>query len=465
MASSLLAQIASPTLANPAQAFIAGREAGTQRNLLQQQVLGTELANQASATALTPEALALQRAKTMEQQSLLEQQAIGQGLSNQAAQVGLDEGALEAKRKEIGVGLLNAQSAGAGETRTMILQSMLNDPNLEEQGRGLITNLLNTPSEQQDTALASMISGFTQAGYIEDTSTGGKTPEQIQQALDIESGTLAAREAELAERIRARETGSDTGTVTLSSLGKLMRERDALNPETNADDIAAYNAVIDGMMNDATDADIQAQADNLAIQVVQGRLDPNTISKRGGLQQTVYSTIEENYPGTNLAQLSANVKFWSNASNLQSRGLIGGVQPLFDSLLETGKELDNTSIKVLNRVVNFAKEQTGDPGIVAFNNLRDDVIAESERILMGSGVLSDTKYIRALGNVNSAQSYKQLEAAIAQLENVIRARLHALDEAPFQEASPSASAADKIVADKAAVAARATQTADPLGIR
>lgn len=188
----------------------------------------------------------------------------------------------------------------------------------------------------------------------------------------------------------------------------------------------------------------------LAKQVADGRLDPNAISKRGGLQQKVYAEVERISPGFNFTGATANAKFATNSGNLTSRALIQGVEPLYTKLEETGKALGNTTIPGVNRVMNWAKEQAGNPEIVAFNNLRDDVVAESERILLGSGVLSDNKYLRAVKNVNSAQSYPQLKAAVTQLRMTVKARLDALDKKPF----PSIGG-NKQISGKA----------DPLGIR
>jgi len=179
------------------------------------------------------------------------------------------------------------------------------------------------------------------------------------------------------------------------------------------------------------------QVGTLAQQVAEGRLDPNTISKRGGLQQAVFAEVEKIAPGFNFTGATANAKFSQNSGNLQTRALIQGVDTLYEKLLETGKELGNSSLPGVNKIVNWAKEQSGDPKIVAFNNLRDDVVAESERVLLGSGVLSDSKYLRAVKNVNSAQSYPQLQAAVEQLKLTVSARLEALDKKPFPNANPN----------------------------
>jgi hypothetical protein len=52
---------------------------------------------------------------------------------------------------------------------------------------------------------------------------------------------------------------------------------------------------------------------------------------------------------------------------------------------------------------------------------------------MGSGVLSDTKYLRALHNLNTAQSPAQMGAAIQQMMLVISKRDEALRAQPYPQ--------------------------------
>lgn len=178
--------------------------------------------------------------------------------------------------------------------------------------------------------------------------------------------------------------------------------------------------------------------ETLSKQVIDGRLDPQMISKRGGLQQAVFNRVEQLAPGFNLVGANANARYATNPSNLQSRGLAQGVEPLYEQLEAAGQKLDNSNLQAVNKVGNWLKEKTGDPDIVAFNNLRDDVVAETERVLLGTGVLSDSKYQRALHNLNSAQSWPQMKSAIQQLRNVVSARLEALDLRPFPNVNPAA---------------------------
>ena len=122
----------------------------------------------------------------------------------------------------------------------------------------------------------------------------------------------------------------------------------------------------------------------------------------------------------------AAVKFQAATGTLQNKAILATVDPLLDELTKTGKALGNSNIQGWNYLKNTFKEATGHPDIVAFKNLRDDTIAEVERGLLNTGVLSDTKYIRAAKNVADAQSFPQLQAAVKNMRIVIKARLDSI---------------------------------------
>jgi hypothetical protein len=175
----------------------------------------------------------------------------------------------------------------------------------------------------------------------------------------------------------------------------------------------------------------EEDAMSFAQQIVGGKLDINTLPKRGSVRQQILSKVYQIDPNFNVINAEADAKHRKDAANLRGIALIRGLDPMFENLRQAGAQLDNTGIPVWNKIKNRAARATGDPDIVAFDNARDDFVAEAERILLGSGVLSDSKYNRALENLNSAQSPEQMEAAIDQIKKVIAAREEALIDRPY----------------------------------
>lgn len=171
-----------------------------------------------------------------------------------------------------------------------------------------------------------------------------------------------------------------------------------------------------------------SDAENEALsRAIDNGLDPYKVNSRTA---KIYARQEMQHPGRRWNELGAQAAFERSATTTNTKALLNTIDPLLDNLEKAGTILGNSSLPGYNRAMNFLKEQTGSADIVGFNNLRDDVVAEVERGLMGSGVLSDSKYNRAIKNINSAQTLPQLKAAIKNTRMVIRARLDAINRGP-----------------------------------
>jgi hypothetical protein len=158
-------------------------------------------------------------------------------------------------------------------------------------------------------------------------------------------------------------------------------------------------------------------------------LDPYKVNSRTA---RIYADSELRHPGRMWNEAAAQAAFQRSNQTTQSQALLNSIDPLYDELLVAGKRLKNTKWPLVNRPMNWLKEMTGNEDVVAFNNLRDDTVAEIERGLLGTGVLSDSKYLRAVKNINSAQTFGQLEHAVKNTKIVIKARLEALAKGPWQ---------------------------------
>jgi hypothetical protein len=162
----------------------------------------------------------------------------------------------------------------------------------------------------------------------------------------------------------------------------------------------------------------------------EGRLEPDKLNSRTA---KIIAGLELKAPGTDWNAISAQTKYEKSATATNTKTLLNSVTPILDKVYQAGIDLQNSPMPGVNKVTNFVKEQVGNDKIVAFNNLRDDAIAEVERGLLGSGVLSDTKYIRAVKNLNSAQTPEQLKAAIDNTKFIIKTRLSAVKAGPNPE--------------------------------
>jgi len=162
----------------------------------------------------------------------------------------------------------------------------------------------------------------------------------------------------------------------------------------------------------------------------------------------IIAQLQMDQPGRHWTREMAESKFQRSQITMTSKALLNSIEPLMDQLLESGKALGNTPFPAFNRAKNWFAEQTGDPNIVAFNNLRDSFVAEAEKALTGNQV-TDTKYLREIGNIRAAASNAQLKAAIDNTREVLRARGEALTKGPNSDKFNPESSSEN----------------DPLGIR
>lgn len=280
---------------------------------------------------------------------------------------------------------------------------------------------------------------FTVTGKNETEVTGNYTAEQIA-ALAQKAGNPTLAQSILsspAGRYNVKMKGDKISGFEPSE-EKLTKEQlyaRALKGDKEA------QAILDKMKKDDVEVAKQkkvvvnppgavSQVEALAKGILDGTIDPNGISKRGGLQAAVWGKVKELNPNFDIVGAGVQAKFRGSTGTMQTKALLNSIEPLLTKLEESGKVLGNDRFQFVNRPKNWLKEQMGYDDIVGFNNLRDDTIAEVERGLLGTGVLSDSKYLRAVKNINSAQSFSQLQAALRNIRFVIEARLEALAAGP-----------------------------------
>jgi len=286
----------------------------------------------------------------------------------------------------------------------------------------------NTPEAQKQKAFIDAL----EADETGDSILAPAFADTIKSLKDEEANTRAALAAATSEE-RAALANPETQFIinkTKQYAAKGMAPEDAAVKAYEELSAIRSKQARDGKNNITINAPGNSQVESLAAGILDGTIDPNAISKRGGLQAAVWGRVKQLDPSFNIIKAGAGAKFEGSTATMQTKALLNTINPLLDKLDTAGAILGNSSIPALNKAKNYLKEQTGDADIVGFNNLRDAVIAEVERGLMGTGVLSDSKYLRELNNMRSSHSYPQLQAAIKNTKMVIQARLEALAEGP-----------------------------------
>ncbi|KAB0668938.1 hypothetical protein F6V30_13960 [Oryzomonas sagensis] len=258
------------------------------------------------------------------------------------------------------------------------------------------------------------VSQFTGNNFFatdkEPTSTEGNYRKGLESELQAKHPDWKPEKIQYEAAKQVRAENQQAATQRIQTTITLREKAKAEN--------RAHNLNINGL----------SEQENEALgRAIDNGLDPYKVNSRTA---KIYAQQELRQPGRRWNDLGAQAAFGRNAGVMNTKALLNTIDPLLDALERAGGVLGNSSLPGFNRAKNYLKEATGQSDIVGFNNLRDDVVAEVERGLMGSGVLSDSKYNRAIKNINSAQSLSQLKAAIKNTRLVIRARLDSLAQGP-----------------------------------
>jgi hypothetical protein len=241
---------------------------------------------------------------------------------------------------------------------------------------------------------------------------------------DLDKTYLGGKK-DLADKQIQSETANALNAATNAQRDEERKQRAEENEKNrqNLREVAKIRGENRGIYSNLDEEEMQALNNALS----EGRIDPYKVNSRTA---KIFANQEMLKPGTDWNAIGANTAFQRGTGTMNTKALLNAVAPTIDNLSNVGHELKNTMYPGVNKVVNFFKEQAGNPKVVAFNNARDDAVAEVERGLMGTGVLSDSKYLRAVKNVNTAQSPEQLDAALNQMRFVIEQRLEALQKGP-----------------------------------
>jgi hypothetical protein len=321
-----------------------------------------------------------------------------------------DQEAFDTYRKnKLGYGKLGAQANQGLKVPDNWMDENLTDPALRDSvGVGKEPIPVEQPSEKPNATEDFQQTLNEAPGVGVDKYLAGQkdlADKQIttESATALKSATNAQRDEEL-----QRQKDRDKSDAELKRLEIESRSKNNKN---------GY-----GIYSDLSDEERQALSN-----AIDNGLDPYKVNSRTG---KLYAQQELLKPGRKWNELAADAAFQRGTGPMNTKALLNAIEPTLTNLESLGMELKNTMLPGVNKVVNFFKEQSGDPKVVAFNNARDDAIAEVERGLMGTGVLSDSKYLRAVKNVNTAQSPEQFSSAINQMKFVIGQRLDALHRGP-----------------------------------
>lgn len=160
---------------------------------------------------------------------------------------------------------------------------------------------------------------------------------------------------------------------------------------------------------------------------IENGLDPHQINSRTG---KIYANIEIRHPGNKWSALGASASYQRSGVASQTIALGESLYPLIDQLQTTYSRLENSQYPIVNKVINWAKEQSGDKNVVDFDNRRNDLVMEITRFATQVGAASDSRIVMLQEMLRREHSPAQFMAAANAAKALIDSRLSAIRAGP-----------------------------------
>ena len=139
------------------------------------------------------------------------------------------------------------------------------------------------------------------------------------------------------------------------------------------------------------------------------------------------SQYDPSFDAINYNARSSTRKGFTSGKEAQTVNALNTVAEHLGTLSDYADQLNNTSIPLVNRIKNFAAQETGDPRIARFNTAKKAAADEVAKVWRSTGG-SEADIKENLKNLDGAQSPEQLHAAIGTLVQLIGGKLSALQD-------------------------------------
>lgn len=164
---------------------------------------------------------------------------------------------------------------------------------------------------------------------------------------------------------------------------------------------------------------VQAVLENRAPYPTGSRLNPQ--------QQRLKELVTMADPNFNAQEYAARGKLLSSfragkdADEIKALNTVSGH---LNDLSKAATELGNTNFPMVNSVVNWARENSGDPRMNRFGTALHGVVDELSKAYRG-GVISDAEARGWSENINAAKSPAQLHGVIGQMADMLQSKIQA----------------------------------------
>lgn len=164
--------------------------------------------------------------------------------------------------------------------------------------------------------------------------------------------------------------------------------------------------------------------------IAEGRMNPSTLSTRGGQRERVMSMVMQYKPDYDQQEYGVTGKterdFATGKQGNSVRAFNVALEHL-DTLKGLGEALDNGNVQVINKIANTWKTETGSPGPTNFNGAKQLVADEVVKAIVGSGGgVADRE--EAAKTIAAASSPRQLSGIIKTYQQLFDGQLKGLEK-------------------------------------
>ena len=173
---------------------------------------------------------------------------------------------------------------------------------------------------------------------------------------------------------------------------------------------------------------------SIPVGIVEGTMDPSQLSKRSAdynqkLQAASQYSLEKYGKPFDIAQATIDYKYATNVQTQNTLKYLNSVTPNMQDLVRQSDAIKRTSLPPLNNAEAWARLNTGDPAMAAYNATLTEVSDQIAKILQGGGSgsgTSDAKLKQAQDLFNSKFSPQQVKSTVDELSRLLDTRKAAL---------------------------------------
>lgn len=188
------------------------------------------------------------------------------------------------------------------------------------------------------------------------------------------------------------------------------------------------------------DPQVKAWADKIA----KGEAGINDIPGRGPIRSQTVAYLSKNYPDVNLAQAGAQKKWTQSQGTMQTLALVDATKGILNDMRGAYGKLDRTSIPAVNAAQDLWQKWSGNPDRSEYMSLKNYGIQEVEKMLSGSGAMSDHRIKLAFDNLKESNTPDQFERAVSGIQRVMGERERATRQGPYSQAPAAGKAAGPV---------------------